>query len=387
MDIRNVIEEIIQKECELYRLKEFGLVTSVEEEVDRLLLFLPDRAEDVLLDYTVFKSWKEKVIRLFYSRLGYTEFLKANKHEYAFSRFMLFLRKRRVRQIQKEWTGDTIDSVLAIPSHTLAFKLSVMLSEEADRLLFPFIESCHSPYDLEKGCCSFCKTYYPIDLEKLLRSLRMNDKEFWEEICLLIKRIAFRVTSYLSLSNQYREEIGQDTWSDSSILFRDKVFADAIPVFDNAAHLYNYIVRICRNKCYEVMRRSRQQEISMDDLDMETLPVDSTDGSDMGVQNVDIGWLFDIDVQCDYEVSVALAFILLDKTEPWYTSLVKGVEEKVETFLLRKVQGLSYEEIALLHVPDISGVEGRRLLARLRQDVVRVRKELKERLIKILMSL
>lgn len=363
------------------------MVTSVEEEVDRLLLFLPDRAEDVLLDYTVFKSWKEKVIRLFYSRLGYTEFLKANKHEYAFSRFMLFLRKRRVRQIQKEWTGDTIDSVLAIPSHTLAFKLSVMLSEEADRLLFPFIESCHSPYDLEKGCCSFCKTYYPIDLEKLLRSLRMNDKEFWEEICLLIKRIAFRVTSYLSLSNQYREEIEQDTWSDSSILFRDKVFADAIPVFDNAAHLYNYIVRICRNKCYEVMRRSRQQEISMDDLDMEALPVDSTDGSDMEVQNVDIGWLSDIDVQCDYEVSAALAFILLDKTEPWYTSLVKGMEEKVETFLLRKVQGLSYEEIALLHVPDISGVEGRRLLARLRQDVVRVRKELKERLIKIRMSL
>ena len=41
MDIRSIVVEIIQKECELYRLKEFGLLTSVEYEADRLLGALP----------------------------------------------------------------------------------------------------------------------------------------------------------------------------------------------------------------------------------------------------------------------------------------------------------------------------------------------------------
>ena len=36
MNEKETVVEIIQKECELYRLKEFGLLTSVEEEADRL---------------------------------------------------------------------------------------------------------------------------------------------------------------------------------------------------------------------------------------------------------------------------------------------------------------------------------------------------------------
>ena len=85
--MRNTIIEIIQKECELYRLKEFGLLTSVEEEADRLLPLLQDKMEDIFSDIGVFRMWREKVIDLFYSRLGYMEFLKEHKGEPTFSRF------------------------------------------------------------------------------------------------------------------------------------------------------------------------------------------------------------------------------------------------------------------------------------------------------------
>ena len=387
--MRNTIIEIIQKECELYRLKEFGLLTSVEEEADRLLPLLQDKMEDIFSDIGVFRMWREKVIDLFYSRLGYMEFLKEHKGEPTFSRFLLFLRKRQVYRMQKMWVGDTIDSVLSAPSHTLAFKMSVMLSKEADRLLLPFIESYHSPYELEKACGSFCGTYYPVDLEKLLCSLLKSDKEFWNDIYLLIKRIAIRVTSYSLLSNQYREEIEQDTWSESSLLFRDKVLSDTIPVFGCAAHLHNYLVRICHNKCYEVIRRSRQQEVSMNNPDMalDFLQYEIINDPDMIVPDEATDWLFDVDIKSDYEVSTALTVVLWDKMEPWYTELVEGVEDKVTTLLQHYVQGLSYEKIALLRVPESSEVELRRLQTRLRQDVVRVRKELKKRFVRILMNL
>ena len=63
--MRNAIIEILQKECELYRLKEFGLLTSVEEEADRLLPLLQDRVEDLFSDISIFRIWRERVIELF----------------------------------------------------------------------------------------------------------------------------------------------------------------------------------------------------------------------------------------------------------------------------------------------------------------------------------
>ena len=94
--MKKTIIEIIQHECEQYRLKEFGLLTSIEEEADRLLLLLEDKMEDIFSDTDAFGMWREKVIDLFYSRLGYMEFLKEHKDELTFSRFLLFLRKRQV---------------------------------------------------------------------------------------------------------------------------------------------------------------------------------------------------------------------------------------------------------------------------------------------------
>lgn len=259
--MRKTVIEIIEKECELYRLKEFGLVTSVEKEADRLLSFWPDTMHDPFTDTGSFALWKEKVTGLFYYLLDYAAFLERSKSEHSFFRFLLALRKRMVSRLHQDWREETIDSCLAIPPHTLAFKLSVMLSEEADKQLYPFLGSFHSPYELEDSCYEFCKSYFPVDLEKLLLILRKNDKEFWEDIYLLIKCLAVRVTSYLLLSNQYKEEIEQDTWSESALFFQRRILTGVNPSFDSAAHLRNYIVRICRNKCYEVMRCNRQQEV------------------------------------------------------------------------------------------------------------------------------
>lgn len=389
MNEKETVVEIIQKECELYRLKEFGLLTSVEEEADRLLRLLPDRAADSFTDMECFSRWRKKVTDLFYSRLDYTAFLKRNKHTITFSRFLLSLRKRLLRQLQTHWKQDTIDSSLAIPSHTLAFKLSVMLSEEADQLLYPFIDSFVSPDELEDNCDSFCKSYYPVDMEKLLAILRKDDKEFWNDIYLFIKYQAVRVTSCLLLSNQYRDEIEQDTWCESSLLFREKILTDVIPSFDSAIHLRNYIVRICRNKCYEVIRCNKSQEVPMStpEMDFEFLMEKLVDDTESVCLDMDISRLSDIDINCNYEVSTALTSVLWNKIDPYYSWLVKGIEDKVDALRLHYVDGLSYEKIALLRAPDISTLELHRMQARLRQDVVRVRKVLKERFMKILVDL
>lgn len=392
MNVRDTIVEIIQKECELYRLKEFGLLTSVEKEADLLLAHLPVAAIDPGVDIESFRLWKKKVIDLFYIRLGYADFLKRNKHKAPFIRFLLALRKRLVRQLQLAWTDDTIDSCLAVSSHTLAFKLTAMISTEADKWLYPSLESFRSPHELEDNCHSFCKDYYPVDVGRLLNLLRKDDKEFWNDIYLLIKYLAVRVTSYLLLSNQYRDDIEQDTWSESSLLFRDKILEDGIPPFASAIHLRNYIARICQNKCYEVMRKNRQQEVLMNNpvADSDKLLATMVEDKDPAWPDVGRSCIIDIDPESDYEVSMALTAVLWDKAEPWYTRLVAGIEEKVNVVRQHYVEGLSYEQIAIIKASKTSEdgcIDLHRMQARLRQDVVRIRKVLKERFVEILLNM
>ena len=109
MDIRSIVVEIIQKECELYRLKEFGLLTSVEYEADRLLGALPLVWKEPFKDIMRFRIWRQMIISLFYSLLGYNSFLQQHKHDDAFGRFLLVLYRRLLRLRHRSWKGETID--------------------------------------------------------------------------------------------------------------------------------------------------------------------------------------------------------------------------------------------------------------------------------------
>lgn len=384
--MREAVTEIIQKECEQYGLVKLGLVTSVEKAVEQLLQVCPVADSGTFCDFSQFREWRRAVLDRFYHQLKYADFLEDNSSQPVFIRFMLSLRKRLIRRIQERWVGDTIDSILTVPEHTLAFKLSVMLSEEADQLLYPQMRLFRTPWDIEEYCSFFCQDYYPVDLEKLLVRLRIHDEEFWDEIYLLIKRMAGRVTSYSILSNQYKDETEQDTWSESSLLLRDKIISGTLPLFENALHFRNYLIRVCQNKCHEAIRRNRKQELSMDDpvLDRDALLMSVAEDSEQTRRETEVSSLSDIDQDCDYEVSCALTSILWEKTEPWYAQLTEGIEGKVTILLSHYVQGLSYEQIAAMHVTGLSTSERQRLQAKLRQDVVRVRKTLKERFVQIL---
>ncbi|EKN09324.1 hypothetical protein HMPREF1076_04353 [Parabacteroides goldsteinii CL02T12C30] len=384
MDRRSIVIEIIQKECELYRLKEFGLLFSVESEADRLLGLLSLEDDEPFKDIGCFRIWRGKVISLFYSLLGYNGFLKQHKHDDAFTRFLLVLYKRLLRWRKKSWKGETIDRFLATSPCSLAFKMSFMLAVEANRNLYRVIDRLQTPYELEDRCDMFCESFYPIDLGKLMELLRKDDDEFWNDIYMLIRDQVNRVTSYQLLSNQYKAEIEQDTWSEASLLFHEKVVSDTIPDFESAIHLRNYIIRICQNKCYEMMRSNRSQDVLVEDpatlrVLMETFEDETKDVS----RSMDTFQPEEIDVENEYEVKVALAVLLLDKIEPWYSRLVEGIEDKVETFRQHTIEGMSYEEIARLRTYGIIMTD-HKLKACLRQEVSRVKVELKKRWLKLL---
>lgn len=385
MDIRSIVVEIIQKECELYRLKEFGLLTSVEYEADRLLGALPLVWKEPFKDIMRFRIWRQVIISLFYSLLGYNSFLQQHKHDDAFGRFLLVLYRRLLRLRHRSWKGETIDRFLAVLPCSLAFKMSFRLSGEANRDLYRVIDQLQTPYELEDCCDAFCESYYPIDLKKLMAFLKQDDDEFWDDMYALIKSRTARVTSGMLLSKLYKDEIEQDTWSEASLLLHEKVVSNKVPDFDSAAHLRNYITQICRNKCHEMIRSNHRQDVLIEDSVAWSVLEETLDEEAMILnRTMSVFQPEEIDMENALEVEMALVVLLLDKTEPWYSILVDGIEDKVETFRLHNIEGLSYDAIARLHASDISSGDLFKLKARLRQEGSRIKEELKKRWIKIL---
>lgn len=385
--MREEVTEIIRKECERYRLLELGLLTSVDEVADILLTTLPKVDERMYSDPERYKIWSREVVGRLYLQLNYTDFLKQQGKGPAFRRFLFFLRKRLLDRLQRLNNKPTIDVDLAMPAHTLAFKLSVMLSEEADEALFKELFEVSTAREIEEKCSSFCEEYFPVNMDVLLERLMKKDDGFWNELYLLIENIATRVTSYLRVSILYSSDVERDTWSDTSLLIYNKIVSGMVPVFESAAHFRNYMTRVCVNKCHEAVRRNRKQEVSIDnpDLALDALLMQmATDEEQMLGNNTDGVLLADVDQENMYEMGCALTSILWNRTEPWYSRLTEGIEDKVAVLLQHYAEGLSYEQIAVMRAPCATSAELQRLQNKLRQDVVRVRKVLKKQFQKIL---
>lgn len=388
--IKKIISEIIRKECERYRLIEWKLLSSVEEETDVLCSLLPQPPDDAWEDREKFRQWRRGLLNLFYSRMDYAGFIRKQKDMEPFLRYLFFMRKRIVDRLWQDNISPTIDADLAVPPHTLAYKLSKMISKDENLLLFRACDSIKSPWDLEDRCEAACNKRYPLPLKGVFHYLEKEDEELWSVIYLLVKKMAEYIVSGHLFSQQYKEETIADVWSDASLLLHDKTVAGLLPVFETATHFRHYISRICINKCYEAERRNtaRKEILSLDDPAVM---------SDVIFQPTDISYLFEegmnrgnplwgVDIQNEYEVKCAFLTILWDRCEPWYSRLVCGMENKVEALQLYYIEKKTYREIAVIVAPELSGDEIRKMEVKLRQDVSRVRKILKERFLEMLLK-
>lgn len=380
--IELTVTEIIRKECERYRLIELGLLPSVEAGV-KSLISMPILADgDAFSDINLFAEWRRNLLVAFYQQISYRCFLSRHKQSPQFLRFLFFLQKNIVASMWKQYLEATIDADLALPSRTLAFKMSACLSEEGTNALLPVLDTVAMPSEVETTCRSFLEKRYPLQFEDVCRQLDRDDTEFWHELYLLIENLSTRVTFRFSTSISYVREIKQDVWSDVSVWLHDKWLSGVIPLFESAAHFRNYIVRACINKFHEAERRNISMVCMVSpDPEMERLLVDTPDSGGLPEIGADLS---DVDPLNNSAVSRALTSILWDRTEPWYTMLIAGQEDRVSTMLLHYVDGKSYDEIADMLEPDLSDHLRRKLCGKLRQDTVRVRRMLKERFIKLL---
>lgn len=377
--MRSILDEIIRKECEAYQLIDLGLLSSEEEGVERMSALSTDIQSDELADVRRFLSWRKDILERFYHSIGFDTLVRNGKDVKSFRHFLFALKKKGLRIYRHRYQGKTIDKELAVPPCTVAFKLSALLADEQYREEAPVLDTMRMPSEIEKYYQQRCAACFPLDLNGFLNRLKREDSAFWDEVFRLIRQMSGKMMSYLSVSLQYKEEVLQDTWSETCLLVREKIKSNVLPKMESSLHLRHYIGRICRNKAYEATRVNQPDEVPgwSDDfwnqieesLKQEQIP---------GIEYEDI------DPDNDGEVNRTLAVILLDKVSPWYERLTTGMEEKAELLLAHYEGGKSYEEIAGKEVDGLSTKERVRLENNLRQTVSRTRRLLRQRFVELL---
>lgn len=382
--IHDIITELIRKECEAYKLISLRLLPSVEAGVDQVIARIGRPDDTLFSDYVRFREWRQEVLRLFYETIAYAGYLQEEGRSASFRLFMSDLRKRIVGRLRQEYPEETLDKELAVPPHTLAFRLSAMLEEElfqAEAEHFPTVVQPSALYDV---CRQICRNYFPIGLPELLLRLRKNDTGFWDTFYLTIKRLTEMVTHRQYLTIQYKKEIMQDTWSDASLFLQRKMEEGELPEFESPLHFRNYIARICLNKMREAIRKNCSAEMPLDISggipEVAFQLVDDEKSSEASLQIL----LEDADGNDEEELGRILTVILWDKAEPWYSQLTRGMEEKTQLLFMHYAEGLRYDAIAAMQGKGLTEKELKRLENKLRQDVVRTRRLLKERFMNLL---
>ena len=90
--MENLISEIIRKECERYRLVEWGLLSSVEEETDILCSLLSLPADETWEDRERFKQWRKELLTFLFKD-GLCGFSSETKRYGTVSTFSVFYEK------------------------------------------------------------------------------------------------------------------------------------------------------------------------------------------------------------------------------------------------------------------------------------------------------
>lgn len=376
------LAEVVRKECEQYRLIEFGLLHSVEEGVALLQSQFPSSAVEEETSFPSFYARRKKALNRFYSRVRFADFLMSQGRSAAFGRFLFFFQQRLLIQIRETHPFPTIDKELAIPTRTVAFKLSKEMAESYRERLLQKIEKVKFPAEMKKCCRCFLVARFPLKWPGLLEQLKKPDEAYWLEIYKLVKKLAERVTTRLYPATPYKKEIEQDTWADASLFLQEKLTTGPLPALESALHFRRYILSVCKYKCYEAERRNQMRQVvwEPDGVEEELIAeLTEEEPDEAGETRWD-----DIDPLDNVAVSRALTAVLWDRIEPWYGQLTEGQEEKVRILFLRYVSGQSYAEIVRQRHGILSPQKARKEEAKLRQEVVRIRKRLKQRFIRLL---
>lgn len=287
--------------------------------------------------------------------------------------------------LNKHGVKLTIDESLNPTPHTLAYRASRMFLAEIYSFDTENYGNCLSADSIENDIHKICSVHYPVELARLMKQLKMKDKDFWDVIWFIMGSMAEGAVNY-SINTRngfllFRDKAQEDKdWvakvlTDTSRIISQKIDEDKL-IVEDAESLSKYIRATIINVVRNAFRTlDKKKEIDLVGFNEQNL------GSS-------IFYELPIVASDDFEdIRNVLLDILYNNEVKAYEMLTKGIKEEGLAVIKYKALGYSYDDyIEDVYGKNISAEEKKKENQRLRKSVERALNEIRIRIGKIYMK-
>jgi len=366
-----IISEILRHECEKHDLLYLGLVNDFD--------FLMKQVYSEVEIGVDFSKSKEQILSVFYKIIDFSSFVGKCK-DVSVNRLDTSVRqhlKRLLQSMEQQAPDITPDKELKVRK-TIAYHLSLMIFNGFYDVFRKSDATFATPKELKMFFGNMAKEIYPLSFSRFITQLENQDDDFWNRVGDLLLKLSKTVTIPNISSSIYRDIADGEIVSETYLVIKQVIDEKRVQ-FNDALHFRNYTHNVCKNKCHEYMRKSRNHRTdSLEDIFVQV--EDEAVYDSIAEKEEDI--LYDINPGNPYEMAKTLSFILYHREHPLHQKIVDGEEERVELLMDIAIEGLSYDQVIERRYrgKHLAESEHKKLNARLRQDYVRIKKKLITRL-------
>lgn len=353
---------ILEKENERYKLIHLNFFSNLEAEA----VFIEENFNASILG---FAAWKEVVLAKYYKARDFKSFVKKNKETSLFKSVIKNIFNTELHSMCKLGVRTETDYYLSIHSDSLSYALQNKMFNDLYLEYFVSGEpNAETAEELYKYCQKIIARLFPLSEQFIITQLVNNDEFFWNKIYKKMKYLVNVLNNnYLPSEMSTRDDI----WSESCCILNNALRSGKITQPISCGVLFGYAIGIVRNKNKELLRIASKNICNIcDDIEKYIMAENKS-------QNyIDLQYIDGMDDEFDF-----LAQILYNENHPQHKEFIAGLEDKVDILFAHYLNKMTYEEIVKERRGNriLNEKELRTESAKLRKDVSRLKKVLKER--------
>ncbi|MBR2298099.1 MAG: hypothetical protein IKA45_04395 [Bacteroidales bacterium] len=375
------ILEWLTKEDERFSLRKLGLYTDINKAVEDLGSSAYREADES------YSEWKQRVLAHFYEQTGFSSFYSQNRGEKLFKRGIRSLLKAKLSDMFHHSEQTDTDKYIAPDHDTISYSLS---EENFERISEEHLSGeIQDTLEISSICNSALKQNYPLAEEYVIDHLQTNDSFYWEKVYLRLKPMVEGFSYQMSGSNA--QDQTYDIWSDTCMIINTAVTEKRLSQPCHAKDIISYAVGIIKNKNRELLKGIKKgRNISLDQVsykveyspDENFFNREEAAPQNFSSQNPTVTNYIDITDEVDIRNHMVLA--LYNEKHPLHQALISGYEEAVGLLFEHYIDGVSYDDIVIKRMGHLPEKEMIKNVARVRQEVKRVKERLIKRFIKLI---
>lgn len=380
-NIYSDIMEWLTKEDERFSLRKLGLFSDIAHEAADLAARSPrEKGEE-------YSSWKQRTLNTFYTGKEFKKFYTEHKEDKLMRRGVKSILMARLEHLFHHTEQTDTDKYIAPERDTISYSLS----DENFRLITDeYLQNGISgTSEITAQCSLAIGNIYPLSDSYVVEHLERNDNFYWEKVYTRLRPMTDGFSYQISGTNA--QDNTYDIWCDTCLTLNNAVLNKKLQQPTTSKDIISYAVGIIKNKNRELLKGIRKGgSISLDSIaykvefTQEENFFNTEDASPKKFSSQNKNVTNYIDFRDEEAVRHHMVLALYNENHPLHHELIDGYEETVKMLFEHYIDGISYDDIIIKRMGSLPEKEMIKNVARIRQEVKRVKEKLTKRFIKII---